>query len=312
MNIKWDLLDNRLVDRYRELTNIEPQSCRWMMLNEKNIGWLDVEKSNTDSFKIFGNEVNRLNLTINLFENLLLFEDIRHESIGKDDFPIDMPREYFRIPAQNNLRDQFSYREFSSKELNKINNIIFEARASLNIRNDENIARELIHRLEFLSLFSYFEAFLERLLGMEIWDGSEDKKKEANQKVMRKNLPDALQFVIGEINKPEILNLITEINASIFNILHFSYLVRNVHTHNLGKSTNYVIEKGLDYGSLVRRPIKDTEGTIIRIEIIPDIKDVAMRPIILGRYISLSILTSLLRSYLVELAYILDISVQQS
>lgn len=129
---------------------------------------------------------------------------------------------------------------------------------------------------------------------------------------MRNNLPDALQFVIGEINKPEILNLITEINASIFNILHFSYLVRNVHTHNLGKSTNYVIEKGLDYGSLVRWPIKDTEGTIIRIEIIPDIKDVAMRPIILGRYISLSILTSLLRSYLVELAYILDISVEQS
>lgn len=78
MNIKWDLLDNWLVDRYRELTNIEPQSCRWMMLNEKNIGWLDVEKSNTDSFKIFVNEVNRLNLTINLFENLLLFEDIMY------------------------------------------------------------------------------------------------------------------------------------------------------------------------------------------------------------------------------------------
>jgi hypothetical protein len=180
----------------------------------------------------------------------------------------------------------------------------------LKIRNDENIARELMHRMEFLSLFSYFEAFLERILGSDIWDGSEESTKKANQRIMRTPLPEAFKFVLEELKKPELLRLVTALNASIFNILHLAYLVRNAHTHNLGKATNYVIDKGLEYGSLIKQPIQDAEGKVVRTEIVPSIESMGMRPIVLGQYMSLSILTSLLRSYLLELAYILDASIE--
>jgi len=308
MNINWDLLGDCLAKRYREHLNIKEPIARYLVLNEKNLDWIDTQDSNTESFETFSKEVNRLELSINLFENLLLFEDLRYEDVGKEDFPIDMPREYFRFPAKNDPRG-YTAQNLDSEESKKIENVIRESRESLRIRNDENIARELMHRLEFLSLFSYFEAFLEHFLGSEAWGGSEDKKNKANQTIMRMPLSDAFKFVLDELKKPELLKLVTALNGSIFNILHFAYLVRNAHTHNLGKATNYVIEKGLNYGSLIEQPIQDAEGNIVRIEIVPSIEGMDMRPIKPGQYISLSILTSLLRSYLLELAYILDASI---
>lgn len=309
MDINWNLLSDRLAERYRDHLNIENKFSRYLILNEKNLNWIDFKDSNTESFRVFSKEVNRLELSINLFENLLLFEDLRYEIHGIEDFPIDMPREYFRFPAKNDPRG-LAAQKFNSDELDKIEGIILESRDSLRIRNDENIARELMHRLEFLSLFSYFEAFLERVLGTDIWGCSEDNTKKANHKVMRMPLPDAFKFVLKELKNPEPLRLVTALNGSIFNILHFAYLVRNAHTHNLGKATNYVIEKGLAYGSLIKQPIQDAKGNIIRTEIVPSIEDIGMRSIVLGQYISLSVLTSLFRSYLFELAYILDASIE--
>jgi len=309
MDINWDLLKNCLAERYRDHLEIENSLSRFLVLNEKNLNWINFKESNTESFKIFSKEVNRLELSINLFENLLLLEDLRHERAGVEDFPIDMPREYFRFPAKNDPRG-FAVEKFDSEESDKIESIIFESRDSLKIRNDENIARELMHRMEFLSLFSYFEAFLERILGSDIWDGSEESTKKANQRIMRTPLPEAFKFVLEELKKPELLRLVTALNASIFNILHLAYLVRNAHTHNLGKATNYVIDKGLEYGSLIKQPIQDAEGKVVRTEIVPSIESMGMRPIVLGQYMSLSILTSLLRSYLLELAYILDASIE--
>ena len=104
MNINWDLLGDCLAKRYREHLNIKEPIARYLVLNEKNLDWIDTQDSNTESFETFSKEVNRLELSINLFENLLLFEDLRYEDVGKEDFPIDMPREYFRFPAKNDPR----------------------------------------------------------------------------------------------------------------------------------------------------------------------------------------------------------------
>lgn len=104
MNINWDLLSSRLAERYREHLDIKEPFARYIMLNEKSLDWIDIHTSSSKPFETFSKEVNRLELSINLFENLLLFEDLRYEEAGKEDFPIDMPREYFRFPAKNDPR----------------------------------------------------------------------------------------------------------------------------------------------------------------------------------------------------------------
>jgi len=270
-----------------------------------SLDWTDLEGAHTNSFKVFAEEFNRLQLSINLFENLLLEEELRHEHDGDDGFPIDMPRKLFRFPAMNDERG-LAARSFGVEEQGRIERVILDSRRSLKLRKDESIVREIVHKLEFLSLFSFFEAFLEQLLGSEIWDGSEGSKKKANATIMKKSLPEAFDLVLEEIKRPELRELVTSLNGTIFKTLHYAYLVRNVHTHNLGRITGYLIEKGLSYGSLVKHDLVDREGEVFRTDIVPDIEGLTSKALVQGEYIGLSGLTRLLRGILLESAYILD------
>lgn len=305
METDWSLLGDRLAKRYKKLIAFESPEARVMILRGMSLDWIDLEGARTKSFSVFAGEFNRLQLSINLFENLLLGEELRHEHAGNDGFPIDMPRNLFRYPAMNDGRG-LTASSFGVEERDRIEKVILESRGSLKLRKDESIVRELIHRLEFLSLFSFFEAFLEQLLGSEIWDGSEPSKQKANATIMRNSLPEAFGFVLDQMERPELRRLVTSLNGTIFNILHFAYLVRNVHTHNLGRTTGYVIEKGLGYGSVVKRDLVDKNGAVLRTEVLPDIEGFPMKALVQGEYIGLSALTLLLRSILLESAYILD------
>lgn len=303
--IDWTKLNTLLHDKYKDTMSGENESIRDALLNIENLDWIDQSGAVTDAYDVFAKEVNRLELAINLFENLLMFEDIRFEKDGIGDFIIDIPREYFRFPSRNNSRDMLSFREFSQSEADKIDTIIHESRDTMKLRNDDNIVRELFHRLEFLALFSYFESYLESLLSNSIGSGSDEEKTKANRTIMRNSLPEALMIVISELN-PEIENLLLTINPDIFRFLHYSYLVRNAHTHNLGKATDYLIKKGMEFGSLCEGEIYNIDDKCTQPVIITAFGGLAKSAIEKGSYIELRSLVAMFRSYTKDIAYILD------
>lgn len=310
IEIDWSKLNTTLRDEYQSSTLKDSTMLGALILNEKHLDWVSLNNMNSSAYEVFAKEVNRIELAINLFENLLNFEDVRHEHAGIDDFVIDIPRYYFRFPANNCTRPHvpFSGKEFSDEEQEKIESIIKESREAMPLRNDENIVRELFHRLEFLAIFSYFEAFLEQLLGESIWIGSGEDRKKANGIVMKNPLPIALQKII-EILNPEIENLLKVVEPEIFNMLHFCYLMRNIHTHNLGRATNFIIKQGLNFGSLQYEELRSVDGELIRTELNTTHKKFGKSGIEKGKYMTLSSSVSLLRSYTKEIAYILDQSI---
>ncbi|MFA5596217.1 MAG: hypothetical protein WDA26_01455 [Pusillimonas sp.] len=306
--LNWSKMPIEFKEKYEKKSS-RSELNNALFLGIINLDWIKFDKANTLAYSVFAKEVNRIELSINLFENLLNFEDVRHENKGIDDFLIDIPRHYFRFPGNNCVRPHvpFSGKEFTDDERQQIESIILESRNAMPLRNDENIVREHFHRLEFLAIFSYFEAFLERFLSDTIWDGSEESRKKANGIVMKNSLPIALQTVIKEIN-PEIENLLKYIEPQIFNILHFCYLIRNVHTHNLGQATNYMIKNGLDYGSLKEEEIRDADGNLLYKDLCTTYSEFGKHRIEKGNYMTLSAPVSLLRSHSKEIAYILDTS----
>ena len=310
IEIDWSKLNTTLRDEYQSSTLKDDTMLGALILNEKHLDWISLNNMNSSAYEVFAKEVNRIELAINLFENLLKFEDVRHEHAGIDDFVIDIPRYYFRFPANNCTPPHvsFSVKEFSDEEQEKIEYIIKESREAMPLRNDENIVRELFHRLEFLAIFSYFEAFLEQLLGESIWIGSEEDRIKANRIVMKNPLPIALQKII-EILNPEIDNLLKVVEPEIYNMLHFCYLMRNIHTHNLGRVTNFIIKQGLEFGSLQYEELRSVDGELIRTELNTTHKKFGKSGIEKGKYMTLSSPVSLLRIYTKEIAYILDQSI---
>lgn len=305
--VDWTKLKSAVEKKYKNKTLNSDVFFREEFLNIESLDWITHEAT-TKAYGVFVDNVNRIELAINLFENLLLFEDIRYENNGIGDFVIDIPRNYFRFPLLNNSRNPRTYRDMNTLEEQKIESIILESRNAMNLRNDENIVREHFHRLEFLTIFSCFEAFLEDFLSSSIMDGTEDNRKKASEIIRHHSLLYSLEAVIDELN-PEIKNLLIAINPEIFYFFHFCCLVRNVHIHNLGKTTQNFINKGKKYGSVREENIFDKSGNLIKTEYFSSHTGLAEKKIEIDKYISLGTLVAMFRVYTKMIADILDSSI---
>lgn len=309
ITINWNILDDALKEKYENKVNQEDGLFKFVEFNINNLDWIENKDIKTNSYKIFQEEFNELQLSINVFENFLMQIDLSYENNGVMDFPIDMPREYFRFPALNNPKDIFSQKEFHIDEKNKIENILNKAQQKMNIRNDENIVKEYYAKLEFISLFSQFEAFLENIY----YENQKKKKPQINNETLEKtagmlikqNSTDKyIDKIIQEIN-PEIKKLLIGIKKDIFDFFYLAYLVRNIHTHKLGKISKYFFKLGMEKNIIKEEVIKNEKGDIIEryfyVDCLLDEKRIAI-----DKYFSLKEITALFRSYISEVAYILD------
>lgn len=313
ISINWENINPILKDKYENKVNQEEGMLKFVEFNIENLDWIIDENSKTNAYKIFIEEVNELELSINLFENLLMFEDIRYEQNEREDFPINMPREYFRFPALNNPRDMFSQQKFTEDEKNKIEKIITKSQKKMNIRNDENIVREHYVKLEFLSLFSIFEAYLENYYIDYLVQNNpmQDKNKiyEKVSKLIRNNSIDkSLEEILKQIN-PELINLLYGLKNDIFDFIYFSSLARNIHTHKLGKVSEHFISQGKKRNIIKEQIVTNDKDEIINKYLYVTCM-LGKKWIEKNKYLTLKELVALFRSYTNEIAYILDKSLQ--
>lgn len=306
-HVDWDQLDTTLRQRYAHDLEVLGPDHLPLSLHEKSLDWLDPDGCRTDPYGIFSKEVNRLELSINLFENLFMLEDKRFEMHGKEDFPIDVPREYFRFPANNHSGGPFSRAtDMGPEEAGKIEKVILESKEDMNLRNDGHIVREQFHRLEFLSLFGSFEVFLQEIYAICL-GGTEGDRVKANGFVMHNALPDVVKEVGKTIN-PATIDLLLAINPEMIEFLHYCYLARNAHTHSLGKVTGHMIKQGQKYGSLKEEDLRAVDGTLVRTEIRTTCRVAFSEPDIVekGKYIKLAVIVAMFRCYAHEIALIFD------
>jgi len=309
-SINWENINSILKDKYENKVNQEEGMFKFMEFNIENLDWIIDENPETNAYKIFVEEVNELELSINLFENLLMFEDIRYEQNGIEDFPIDMPREYFRFPALNNPRDMFSQQKFTEDEKNKIEKIITKSQEKMNIRNDENIVREHYLKLEFLSLFSIFEAFLENYYIDYLVQNNpmEDKNniyKKVSKLIRNSSIDKSLEEILKQIN-PELINLLYGLKNDIFDFIYFSSLARNIHTHKLGKVSEHFINQGKKRNIIIEQIVKNDKDEIIDKYLYANCMLGEGKRIKKDKYLTLTEVVALFRSYTNEIAYILD------
>ncbi|TLS71383.1 hypothetical protein FE246_07160 [Aliarcobacter thereius] len=265
-SINWDNLNIEMKLRYQDKINDDDNFLEYISkYHLPNLDWLEDKNIKTKSYEVFVEEFNEIQMSINAFENLMLFADLSFELIGIEDFPIDMPRQYFRFPALNDRRDIFSYRNMSPEEIVQIEKNILKAQTKMNIRNDENIIREHFTKLEFLTIFSSFEAYLENIYVefylKENLKNEEKLMKEAGVLIKMNSLDKSIKKIINIVN-PELENLLLGINKNIFDFFYISYLVRNIHTHKLGRMSNHFIES-LKNKNLIKEKIIKKNNEII-------------------------------------------------
>lgn len=303
-DINWALLPTDFKEKYESLITCEYESMTLEILREFDTLPIKTEEHHTQSYLIFANEYNSILITAHLFENLLMLEDIRHEENGHDWFQIDIPIEYFRYPAFNNPKDQFSNKITTEEEKTLLTNVIKTTKQNMNYSKDENIVKENLHKLEFISVFSFFEAYLENILVEKLEFTEQDASKKA-----RYNSLDRLLKIIIEKLHPEIDKLLKLIKKDIFEFIEFCYLVRNLHTHKLGiadkKFMKQCFEKGLieeAYG------ISTENGEKVPLGYIHTTIGLNNKIIKEDKYITISVLSTYFRNFTREIIYIIDSS----
>lgn len=130
----------------------------------KSLHWIDPPANCTQAYNIFAITQNELDFHINLFENLMISEDLRNEQNGKLDFPIDIPEEYFRFPDKtNNLYIGIgSVIDDNEKiDIQKAKKLV---KKRLRSSKDETFIREVCYKSSFLLYCGYFENFLGRII----------------------------------------------------------------------------------------------------------------------------------------------------
>lgn len=270
-------------------------------LNIRNFRFVETSEEDSPEYQLFSSEVNRLDLSINAVENLLMYADLEHEGRGISDFQIDMPREYFRLPGTNNPRDLFSYTEMAEDERGLIESILKGSQDTFRLRNDDNIVREMFHRLEFISLFSYFEAFLESVYCHRIEPNQDEAK--ASKFIQGKTIVEAFLQIASAIH-PDVLEILQTLFPDFLLRLHYCYLVRNFHTHNLGKMGARNLKQGLEYGSITRQ-IEERDGKQIEVYV-ANYYPYSGRELKLGTYVSLTGPVGLLRVLCKESSFVLN------
>lgn len=277
-------------------------------INELNKSPIKVGEASTEAFKVFAHEFNSIMLTAHLFENLLILEDVRHELAGYDWFQIDIPEEYFRYPALNDPRNYVGTTtpELSREERQEISDVVSKAKEMTNYANDENFAKNNLHKLEFIFIFSFLESFVENLR-VEILGYS---RADASKYVRYTSLPEIMKNTFNEIN-PDINILLNKLSNNFYGFFTYCYLLRNLHSHNLGKVTPRFMKLCEDAKILEDDYlIKVSDGSkIIKGK---QVNFTSYRyPIKEGRYITLSSVNYSFRNYARECVNIVEQYIQQ-
>ena len=294
-----DMSDEILDRRYDGICISSPLDLAH--LNQRNLTYLTSVQEDTQEYRDFTVEINHLDLAINAFENLLMWCDQFHEKSGVLDFPIDMPREFFRFPCFNNSGDRFHCSPMLQEEGERIGSLIESARPVFRVRNDENIIRELFSRLDFMSLISFFEAFLEEL-HFRFLENSGDRKKSVDY-IRKHHLAEVFEEITAKISS-DILHRLEKVFPAFLKAIHYFYLMRNIHTHKLGVLSNYALQKGLKYGSIEKRLI-EVEGKTLE-EYYPVFQPLCERPLTIGEYLPVRSPVNLLRVLVRESSFVVN------
>jgi hypothetical protein len=308
MVIEMHNMPEKLKNRYSVFSCASAEHyCRVGEINELNKRPIKTTIKNTEAFKVFAHEFNSIMLSAHLFENLLMLEDVRHENNGHEWFQIEIPEEYFRYPAENDPRNYLGFEppEMSDEDRQDISEVISKSKEMANYANDENFAKNNLHKLEFVSVFSFLESFVENLQ-VEMLGTS---REEASKFVRYSSLSAALEDTFDKVD-PDINLLLNKLSNNFYGFMKFVYLLRNLHSHNLGKVTerfmNLCEASNLlqdDYG------VKESGEKIFFGKCI-DFTGYRKR-IALDKYITLSDVTFVFRNYARECVFIAEQYIQK-
>lgn len=239
--MNWDNFPLEIRERYEKISKVGYGLLKVAFLEEMNKELMALSPGiDSSSYEIFANEFNGIMLTAHIFENLMAFEDRWHEREGYNDFQIKIPEIYFQHPSLNKLP------EISEEDAKNISEILDATKKRLNYSKDQSFVLSQLHKLEFISVFSHLEAYIESLLieflGME--------KKKAVAKVRRDALPILMEEVFDKID-PKIIEAISCFDDEALRFLSFCHKLRNLHTHNLGIVTEYFYNECINNDYLV-------------------------------------------------------------
>ncbi|AVM45900.1 hypothetical protein C5Q97_14765 [Victivallales bacterium CCUG 44730] len=299
--INWDDIP---VDLKKYKDKINSKHSFFMQFHMQNLQWLDSMSAQTNSYQQYANGMNEIQMLINTFENFVQLEDIRFEHNGIGDFIIDMPLVYFRFPYKNNIRSPWDYCELSEEEASRISNIKSILKEKQRSRNDETFLREGLSKLELFSMFSLLEGFLqnyivERKIDIPTKNSKYSDELNANNFIQHRSLADSLKYVLSHDKRT--LFLADKLNPDWWDLFYFAYELRNLHTHNGGIVTNYMIEN-LKRKGVIKKNINSKGVEYEYIACIPGDERVP----VVGKYWSITLITALFRSYSNEFTFILD------
>lgn len=243
----WNKAPEILAQRYRCISGLNVGPLKMAMLEDMNKSPIQVDSElDTLSYAVFASEFNAIMLTAHMFENLMIFEDKRQELEGNYEFPINIPVRFFRHPS-------LLFKKETPEENSQIAEVVCKTKSKLNQSKDQSFVLSQLHKLEFISVFSHLEAYIESLL-VEVL-GFERSK--AAMKVKKESLPKTMIEVFNEIDK-EIIEFINEFDSEALRFISFCHRLRNLHTHNLGIVNDYFYQTCIDEGFLCHDTFVDT------------------------------------------------------
>ncbi|WP_186167874.1 hypothetical protein [Burkholderia gladioli] len=179
--MNWDEVPRALRDRYKAISGDRLGGMKLHILESMNTGKLPTRPGiDSESYALFAEQFNSTLLAAHFFENLMHGEDRRLETTGYEAFQITIPERYFRHPGLTDAAPM------SKEETREIRQAVDETKARLNFSKDMSFVAGQLYKLEFISVFSYLEAYVDSLLtefvGMS--------KLEAFRMVRDKGLPE--------------------------------------------------------------------------------------------------------------------------
>lgn len=249
----WDGIPVVLKERYEKISGLKVGMLKTAILEEINRNPMPVVTGeNTASYEIFANEFNAIMLIAHIFENLMAFEDRRFEQEGYLDFQINIPEIYFRHPSLNHTST------ISANETKGIAEVVDKTKKKLNYSKDQSFVLSQLHKLEFISVYSHLEAYIESLL-VEVL-GVE--KSKAAARVRKEALPVTMTNVFNEIDV-DIVKTINGFDDEALKFIAFCHKLRNLHTHNLGVVTEYFYKDCIDNDFLCHDIYAETSKPVL-------------------------------------------------
>ncbi|WP_211098391.1 hypothetical protein [Azospirillum sp. B506] len=223
----WSKTPSILRERYKNISDVNWPHLKVAILEEMNRECLPTDsETDSHSYEIFANQFNSVMLTTHFFENLFSFEDQRHNREGNLEFEFEIPEEYFRHPSLRTSND------FSKKERETISKAVSSTKSRMNFSKDGSFLISQLHKLEFISVFSFLEAYIESILV----EFTNEAPKKASQASSNKPIHILIPETFSKIN-PLIMEVINGFEPDTVKFFSFCRKVRNLHMHNLGVVT---------------------------------------------------------------------------